>query len=421
MYLDLREVNYKIINKGESKIYKWTDSIGKFIYLKYNDKDYTIKIKEICPKDRHFLLLEFDDGEVIRVPSRQLSKGDIRGLKLHYFKERLWEEAYVTNPDILKYASKEDIQGRSTYRHSMILATCPICGFKKEVNFKGLYCHGFSCPKCKDSINSLPEKIMIGVLDQLNIEYYIEVTKNILPWAKRFRYDFYIPSKNLIIEQDGALHFIKDNKLFGKLEDRQTRDLEKECLAKENGMNIIRIDCRKSDIDFIYSNILSSELSNIFDLTNIDLLKIKNRVSTNLGFEICRYWMYNYGKVTVSDVSKKFKIEDTTILKYIKRGCEIWDWCKYEPKVTRAINQRNSTIKLIKPVDVYKDGIYIKSYESAGECVRRSKEDLGIQLCNGKISAVIYGKRKTHGGHTFKHSTLPIEYFNNPLDILPNI
>ncbi len=94
---------------------------------------------------------------------------------------------------------------------------CPIQGLKKSPN----------------------EKILEQCLRLKNISHYREVhfdgcsdpiTKN---W---YRYDFYLPEQNLIIEYDGGFH---------AMEDVQKRDRFKDEYAKSKGIAIIRINTKE--------------------------------------------------------------------------------------------------------------------------------------------------------------------------------
>ena len=64
--------------------------------------------------------------------------------------------------------------------------------------------------------------------------------------GKRYLYDFYIKSSNIIIETHGSQHYEEHgfSKLSGiTLDQQQKRDKEKEDFAKQQGINYIIIDC----------------------------------------------------------------------------------------------------------------------------------------------------------------------------------
>ena len=86
---------------------------------------------------------------------------------------------------------------------------------------------------------------MLNLLEQLNLEFETEYCPQ---WIDKSKYDFYIPSKNLIIEMDGAFHY-KDNKMSGQTKEKSKKiDNRKDELANKHGLKVIRIDCNYYDI-----------------------------------------------------------------------------------------------------------------------------------------------------------------------------
>ena len=126
---------------------------------------------------------------------------------------------------------------------------------------------GTRCPKCSNLISRGEKRIMIH-LDNLNIIYEIEkkfdgligTTKN-----SRLRYDFFIPSMDLLIEYDGEHHFSPTN-IKGRLTKSQSinvhkataiNDVKKNNYAKDHKLNLIRIPYTKfNDIESIIDDYL---------------------------------------------------------------------------------------------------------------------------------------------------------------------
>lgn len=146
---------------------------------------------------------------------------------------------------------------------------CPCCGEEKRVCAKDVIKNqsiGCNCGRG----TSYPEKIFIEMLKQLRVKFIKEYNSNNFLEGTNRRYDFYIPSKNLIIEAHGEQHYTEVEK-WGSLEHTQKNDVYKKEMALDYGIeNYIVIDCRKSEVDYIKQNIMISKLSKIFDLTNID-------------------------------------------------------------------------------------------------------------------------------------------------------
>jgi hypothetical protein len=106
--------------------------------------------------------------------------------------------------------------------------------------------HGRGCYKCK---NSKGEKIILLFLIKNNIVYINQKMFDDCRNPKtnhKLRYDFFIPSKNILIEYDGKQHF-KSGK-FGKttytvnmMQENQFRDDVKTKYAKNNNIKLLRI------------------------------------------------------------------------------------------------------------------------------------------------------------------------------------
>lgn len=180
--------------------------------------------------------------------------------------------------------SEEDAKKYTCQSSKEIEVICPSCGEVKKTRISTIYaCKSIGCT-CQSS--SYAEKIMISILEQLNLKYIKEFKPN---WCKfkhikedriiQGRYDFMIEDLELIIEMDGGFHF-QDNTLSGQTkEDSQYRDIMKDKLAEEHGYKIIRIDCNYSNIrcrfEYIKNSILNSELSQIFNLKNVNWKQVE--------------------------------------------------------------------------------------------------------------------------------------------------
>lgn len=84
------------------------------------------------------------------------------------------------------------------------------------------------------------ERLVANCLTQLNLEFKREVKFK----AYNYRYDFYVPSKRVMIEFDGEQHFQQVAKYQPSYEDfknQQKRDVIKTRLAISKGFRIIRL------------------------------------------------------------------------------------------------------------------------------------------------------------------------------------
>lgn len=240
----------------------------------------------------------------------------------------------TTHPHLTQYFKNIE----DTYKYSFgsgkkLWLKCPNCGFEKYMEISNLSTYEyFSCPKCGDEI-PMPQKTMFNVLEQLQINFE---TEKIFDWCKYFfknkyrqgRYDFYfeLNNKKYIIETDGDWHN-KDNKRSGQTaEESKFIDDEKDRLAQEYNIEVIRIDCELSDFEYIKQNILQSKLSKMYNLDNIDWIKVLNFVKSSRIIEACNY--YNKS-LSFIETQNKMKITYPTLIKYLKIGKKL-NLCEYK-------------------------------------------------------------------------------------------
>ena len=83
-----------------------------------------------------------------------------------------FNDIWTTNPDVAKLlANPEDGYKYTQYSGVKVDWKCPDCGYivkNKKIGHVSYY--HFSCPRCGDGI-SYPEKFIISLLNQINIEY----------------------------------------------------------------------------------------------------------------------------------------------------------------------------------------------------------------------------------------------------------
>lgn len=237
-------------------------------------------------------------------------------------------DLYTANPDVASMLVDKEL-GYKVTKGSEIRAdwNCPCC--KSLVKDKPIYqvtTFGLACPFCSDYI-SYSEKFTISLLNQLNIEYDIHKT---FPWSDRKEYDFYISNyKNgmsCILEVHGEQHYT--NKFMGrKIIDQQKNDNYKMQIAKENGIKYyFQINCYHSDLEWVKSNIISSDFLSQDQIDKIDWVEC-NRYALYSSNVVKACELFNED-VGVGDISKILKHSKPTIRKYLKRGAII-GLCNY--------------------------------------------------------------------------------------------
>lgn len=311
-------------------------------------------------------------------------------------------------PDLIKYLISQYDSRLPFASNKRVLVKCPDCGDEKYMIVKNLSRQGFRCAKCGDGV-SFPEKFLSCVLMQLGVDFVAQVTSRTLSWIGNYRYDFYIPNKNIIIEAHGAQHY-RDNsspsQKWRTLEEEQENDRNKESLAKRNGVNdYIVLDCRLSELNWIKNSILNSSLNQIYDLSSIDWLRCVEFSMKNLVREVCSYWS-SHNNLTTGELAKLFRMNQSTILQYLKSGTEL-GWCNYS--VERELMKRNQLAaqRIIstrsKRVVVLKNDECVGIFDSLSELERKSEETYGVYLNSSNTSDVCLGRKKQYKGFVFRY------------------
>lgn len=228
-------------------------------------------------------------------------------------------DMWTTNPKLAKLlANSEDGYKYTRCSGKTVDWICPNCGsIIKNKQIRNVLFQGLSCKFCSDGI-SYPNKVLSNLFLQLDIALITEYSPN---WIKPKRFDgfFVLNNKKYIVEMDGALGH--GNKIHSKskmtVEESKELDNYKDKMAEKHSIEVIRIDCQISDINYIKNNIICSKLNDLFNLSNIDWNKVHiDSLKTNV-IEVCKLWDLNN---SVTDIFNKLHISRTAIRSYIRKG-----------------------------------------------------------------------------------------------------
>ena len=237
-------------------------------------------------------------------------------------------------PDLIKYfKNPEDAYKYSVKSEVKVGVICPNCNTE---HFRELrVCdisnrNGFTCEIC-GSKESIPNKIGRYIFGKfLNDNFIPEYNPKDWNNLRKRRYDFYFELNNVkyVVELDGGFH--KSSKFEG-YEKVIKNDLEKTIIAKENGCEMIRIDCSKSKILQVYESIKNSKLGELFNFDIIDVKDMLNVITSSKIKEVCEYKKNNYN-LSTKEIAKIFKLSSSTIWEYLKIGNIAFDWFTYDNK-----------------------------------------------------------------------------------------
>lgn len=242
-------------------------------------------------------------------------------------------DMWTTNPEMAKLlADSNDGYKYMQGSNSKVCFRCKDCGeITKPIAISKVKSRGFSCKRCSLDM-SLPNRIMYNLLSELNVDFEDEVIFN---WCKfdignktqKGIYDFYfeINDKKYIVEMDGYFHK-NDNNMNGQSKEKSGYiDKQKDILAYQNNIEVIRIDCIPSTVNVIKNGIINSRLSELFNFDDLDWNKCFYKSANS---KIKDTWsLFNEG-LTVKQLSIKFNLDIATIMKYLDYGTELGE-CNY--------------------------------------------------------------------------------------------
>jgi hypothetical protein len=311
-----------------------------------------------------------------------------------------FNDLWTTRPDVAKLLkNQEDGYNYSYGSNAMVEFVCPQCGSMAKKKIVDVCNQGLGCQICSDGV-SYPNKLIRQVLTQLNVDFISEYSPD---WIKPRKYDCYFEycGGKYVVEMDGRQHFYNSFSQ-GALEDIQRSDEVKNYLAIKNGICVIRIDCIKSDCDYIKNNILSSKLNNIFDLSGIDWNLCDRAAQKSLVKDACDVYMS--GVDNLMDICDMLHICIATVRNYLKIGAEC-GLCNYDPQESRRQLYASKSIPIILIND---SGNIIYNFNGLNDCVRRMQELFHVKM--NKTSVKQHCKtHKPYKGFNFRFANETIQ------------
>lgn len=255
-----------------------------------------------------------------------------------------FNDAWTTHPQICKYL-KNPTDGYkytygSTHKTDFI---CPDCGSIIHKSFNYVTFNGLLCCNCSDGV-SYPNKFLRQMLQQLKIDFVPEYSAE---WSQSKKYDCYfkINQQEYVVEMDGIQHYEESTLTPLSINEIVNNDKMKTLLAIQNGLDIIRIDCRKSDCEYIKQNILSSRLNIIFNLSAINWELCDYNAQKSLVKAACD--LYMSGIHSPQEIGRILHVNRSTVRGYLKHG-EKYGWCNYCIPSNKAIELLDHDMNVVK-------------------------------------------------------------------------
>lgn len=244
------------------------------------------------------------------------------------------------------------------------------CKETKKLQPKTLVTYGFSCPNCSSNI-SYPERFMLAVDKYFNLEFEYQQNYTF------GRFDFINHDTKIVVEMNGIQHYKKEHST-SKWSNAHNKTIEsdnkKRKWCEENGYDLVFIDARKSEFEFIRKNINNELL--LPNIKEEDVLSIINLIA-------------KYNEYNTESVIKLYEVDKLTIKK-------ISNNLNLGTHVVKSILKKNNVKlrNLKKKVKCLESGVI---YESCQDAMRKTG------IANSSISNVCKGKRKTAGGYHWEY------------------
>ena len=251
-------------------------------------------------------------------------------------------------PELLKFLKNETDADKYTKNSSKkISLKCPDCGTEKTMRVDTLVRQGLGCNACSDRI-STPNKIMFNLLSSNNIVFENEKT---FEWGNKYRYDFYLPEQNAIIELNGIQHYEERSGFTRRtLKEQQADDLFKKELAKKHNIKTyLEIDCRDTSFEKMEER-LFLDLNKKLNL-NLENFKAAFEQSQRTILKpICEDW--KTGTFTVVELAKKYKFTVKSIRTTLKKGTNL-GFCYYngQEEIDKCNQAKGKKIKKQKKME----------------------------------------------------------------------
>ncbi len=154
---------------------------------------------------------------------------------------------------------------------------------------------------------------------------------------------------------------------------RETLEIDryKDMMAYQYGFNVIRIDCNyrsHNRFEYIKNNIISSELSHIIDISDVDWMLCNLQAQKSLFIKVCELW--NSGIRDHYKIAKEVGLHPTSVTNYLKRSEDLktTDYVHekyYNDAIKRS--RKKASITQSCPVRCIETGEIFKSIHDANE------------------------------------------------------
>lgn len=240
------------------------------------------------------------------------------------YKNSIWASTHKEY--FAQYMTEDQMKSYTPASGKRVQVICPKCGQPKEVSVHNLLNGGLRCG-CGNH-GSFPNKFVFNVLQQLQVDVEQEYTPT---WANGKRYDLYISSLNLIIENHGLQHYEERYFRHRTLAEEQENDVQKEKMAVDNNIKIyVVLNCRSATGSFIKQSIMQSCLPTILNFTEDDINWHDAEKYAYKDLTIDAIELYNNG-LSIKQIASTLSVSRGSIQNWLRKASLI-GLCQYDGK-----------------------------------------------------------------------------------------
>lgn len=337
-----KKIYLKHLPKGgkfisQNKI-NWKESVGLSFFTLYDNREYEIIIEDYLSESGYL---------VVNVKGHykanfKIHTSNVPSAKFNKLINNIYGNPSVKNRQlIIDAVGEEKAKTLLANSNKKIEVQCPICSSKQSIWIGDLTKKEFRCVGCSDGF-SYPEKLTKNILDKLGISYATQYRFS----ESNHRYDFYLCDYNAIIETHGSQHYEEKGRKGGRtLEEEQANDRYKRELAITNGVkaeDYHEIDCRVSTLEHCRKGLITALSKYIeINLTEEEWKDLDIRSQTSNFIKVIEE--FNLGITQTSLIAKKYKLDMTTVQKYLNKGTKM-GLCSYDGK---EMQKHNHSVPLV--------------------------------------------------------------------------
>lgn len=242
-----------------------------------------------------------------------------------------YNDVATVRPDLVEFFKNRDDASHITVRSGQKVTTrCPVCGLERQSRMSDLSKRGYRCPTCYGGF-STPNRYMSALLASIGVDFVPEKT---FLWSGRFRYDFYLPSIEAIVEMHGNQHY-NDRVGWSKLSTVQHLDNQKQRLALEHGvLHYFTIQADKSDVNYLKQKVVASGVLELLEVLpeKVDWLTVNNLAMAGAPQRCLKLWQD--GTRDIKEIASAVRISSDSVSAYLKEYASsgLCDYSTYSQK-----------------------------------------------------------------------------------------